>query len=86
MLRSPPQRLEVKVTPIVVVWGPGGLRLDQGWEEVGGVLVCEGRKEKLWLPQLGGSQLDDATIERVTEVLASQLSRQIDQSVHTNSR
>jgi len=86
MLRSPPQRLVVKVTPVVVVWGPGGLRLDRGWQEVGGVLVCDGRREKLWLPQLGGSQRDEVTIERVTEVLASQLSRQVDQSNLANSR
>lgn len=86
MLRSPPQRLEVKVTPVVVMWGPGGLRLDRGCEEVGGVLVCEGRREKLWLSQLSGSQLDDSTIERVTEVLASQLARQVDQTNLTTSR
>jgi hypothetical protein len=87
MLRSPPHRLDVKVIPVVVIWGPGGLRLDRGWEDVGGgVLVCEGRREKSWLPQLGGSQLDEVTIERVTEVLASQLSRQVDQSNLANSR
>jgi Nuclease-related domain len=82
LLRYGNQRFEVSVMPVVVIWGPGGLNLDDGWAEVDGVLVCEGCREKDWVPQLAGSTLNLSEIEAITSVLENQVSRQVNQPIH----
>jgi hypothetical protein len=78
LLRLGGQRLDVNVTPVVVIWGPGGLRLDQGSTEIDGVLVCEGRRHRDWLRQLDGPALDPRQVEDIIRMLEDQVTRQID--------
>jgi hypothetical protein len=80
ILRHGPQRFGVTVQPVVVLWGPGGLKLDQGWTTVDGVLICEGRRQKSWLRQLEGSVLDQATVGQVEGALEGRIPRQVDLS------
>jgi hypothetical protein len=81
MLRHGHQQFDVTVQPVVVLWGPGGLRLDQGWMTVDGVLVCEGRRQKSWLRRLDCTVLDQPMVEQVTGALVDQITRQVDQPV-----
>ena len=69
LLRRDRPDLDVAVHPMVVLWGPGGLRLDAGWTTVDGVLVCEGRSEERWLGQLHGPELDRSTVDRLCDAL-----------------
>jgi hypothetical protein len=78
LLRHGPQQFDVTVRPVVVLWGPGGLRLDQGCITVDGVLVCEGRRQKSWLHQLDDSILDQPAVEEIHGVLVGQVTRQVD--------
>jgi hypothetical protein len=77
MLHYASHGFDVIVQPVIVVWGPGGLALDEGWTKVDGVLVCEGRKKELWLGQLDGSELDQSAVPRVTNALARQVADQV---------
>jgi hypothetical protein len=78
LLRHGAQRFGITVQPVVVLWGPGALHLDQGWTTVDDVLVCEGRKEKSWLMQLSRTSLDQDAVAAITEVLEDQVGRQVD--------
>ncbi len=79
LLGDSPGRIAVTVKPVVVVWGPGGPRLDAGWATVAGVLVCEGRQEEQWLNHLDGTVLSQRTVELVTDQLMGLLTHHIDQ-------
>jgi len=81
LLRHGPQQFDVAVQPVVVLWGPGGLRLDQGWTTVDGVLVCEGRRQRSWLRQLDGLVLDQPMVEKIQGALVGQVTRQVDQPI-----
>jgi len=79
LLRDSPDHLDVTVHPVVVVWGPGGPHLDDGWAEVDGTLVCRGGKDTAWLEHMEGTELDRRSVERITDVLADQGRRTTDQ-------
>lgn len=81
MLADSPERIDITVQPVVVVWGPGGPRLDGGWATVAGVLVCEGRQEEQWLNHLDGAVLSQRTVELVTDQLMGLVTHRIDQPV-----
>ena len=76
LLRHGPPYVDATVRSVVVLWGPGSMHLDQGCATVGGVLVCEGRKKKMWLGRLDGSVLDQAMVEAIAGVLEQQVGRQ----------
>ena len=75
MLRYGPQRFDVTVHPVVVMWGRGRVQLDRGWEPVGDVLLCDGPKSDLWLDQLDGDPLDLDTVQSIEGVLLAYLDR-----------
>jgi len=75
-----PEHLDVTVHSVVVVWGPGSLHLDDGWAEVDGTLICEGGKDEAWLKRIEGTELDRRSVDRITDVLASQGRRKTDRS------
>lgn len=64
---------DATVRPMVVVWGPGGLALEDGWAVTDGVLVCEGRKAEQWLAQLDGPVMGQQTVDRLVRALTRQL-------------
>ena len=80
LLLDSPEHLVVTVHPVVVVWGPGGLHLDDGWTDVNGTLICEGGKGATWLEHIEGTELDRRSVDRITEVLANQGRRKTDRS------
>lgn len=76
MLRHGPERFDVTVHPVVVIWGRGRVRFDQGWMLVGDVLLCDGPESDLWLKELDRETLDQATAEAVEATLLTYLERQ----------
>ncbi len=78
LLRHGPQRFDVTVVPVVVIWGPRSPELDQGWANVDGVLVCEGRRVDAWVPRLTGNAIERSEFEAIACVLEEQVSRQIE--------
>lgn len=82
LLRHGPKRFDIKVKPVVVIWGPGAMSLDEGWTVVDGVLVCEGRRDDSWVQQLTGHTMERSEIESIAEVLEEQITRQVDQPTH----
>jgi len=82
LLRYGARRLDVEVRPAVVIWGPGAPHLELGWTIVDGVLVCEGR-QNAWVRQLTGSTIERSEIEAIAEVLGGQVTRQVDQPIHS---
>ena len=79
LLREGQQHLnvDVEVRPLIVIWGSGGLNLHQGSTDIDGVLVCEGRRQKDWLPQLEGTvRLSPASVDHITRTLEHQVSPQ----------
>jgi len=76
-LRHGPPGLEVEVRPVVVIWGPGRIKFKEGWEQIDGVLVCNGPMAQSWLPQLDVSHLDHTEICTIANALNSRASRQI---------
>jgi len=76
-LRHGPLGMEVEVRPVVVIWGPGRIKFKEGWEQVDGVLVCDGPMDQRWLPQLDVSHLDQSTIDDIATALTRQASRQV---------
>jgi hypothetical protein len=76
LLQYGPQRFEVEVTPVVVTWGPGSVCLDSGWTTVDGVLVCEGRRDHLWMRQLEGTLIAPTQVEAIASALEAQVDRQ----------
>jgi len=79
LLRDSPEHLDVVVHPVVVVWGPGGPDLDDGWTDVDGTLVCRGGRDTAWLEHMEGTELDRRSVDRITDVLADQGRRVTDQ-------
>lgn len=79
LLRHGPERFDVTVSPVVVIWGPHTLNLERGWTVVDGVLVCEGRHKKSWIRQLSGYTIEPAEVEAISCVLDKQVVRQVDQ-------
>jgi Nuclease-related domain len=82
MLRYGRQRFDVTVRPVVVIWGQGGLCLEDGWIDVEGTIVCEGRQNKLWLQRLQNGLLGSSVIEEMSAVLRNQVDRQVSTSQH----
>lgn len=78
LLRYGPERFDVVVHPVVVLWGPGAPSLTQGWAEVDGVFVAEGRCRRKWLQQLNRSAFERTLVESVTRTLEAQLVRQVE--------
>jgi hypothetical protein len=78
LFRYGPERFDVVVHSVVVLWGPGAPSLTQGWVEVDGVLVAEGRCRWKWLRQLNRSALERPLVESVTRTLEAQLVRQVE--------
>ena len=78
LLRYGPTRMNVAVRPVVILWGPGAPTLADGFAEVAGVLVFEGRKSRKWLPSLGTSNLAPGVADRAKDVLRDQLHRQVE--------
>ena len=73
MLRYGPQRFDITVRPVVVMWGRGRIQLDRGWELVGGVLLCDGPKSDLWLKELDRDSLDQDSALSIEGVLLAYL-------------
>jgi len=80
LLLDCPEHLDVTVHPVVVVWGPGGLHLDEGWAEVDGTLICEGGRDAEWLHHIEGTELDRRSVDRITDVLANRGRRKGDRA------
>ena len=78
LLRYGPERFDVVVHPVVMLWGPGAPSLAQGWVEVDGVLIAEGRCRRKWIRQLNRSALERPLVESVTRTLEAQLNRQVE--------
>jgi hypothetical protein len=86
LLRHGLPHVDATVRPVVVLWGPGRVRLDHGWSEVNGVLVCDGPGKKLWLKKLAGQVIGRTEVEAIANVLEERVTSQIDppiQSVHS---
>lgn len=79
LLRDSPEHLDVVVHPVVVVWGPGGPDLDNGWTDVDGTLVFRGGRDTAWLEHMEGTELDRRSVDRIADVLAVQGRRVTDQ-------
>ena len=79
LLHDSPDHLDVVVHPVVVVWGPGGPHLEDGWADVDGTLVCSGGSGTAWLEHMEGTELDRRSVERITDVLANKGRRATDQ-------
>jgi hypothetical protein len=77
MLRYGPGRFNVTVRPVVVMWGPGRVRMYRGWQMVSDVLLCDGPESDQWLPELDGGVLDQETIEGIEGYLLNHLERQV---------
>lgn len=73
MLRYGPQRFDVTVHPVVVMWGRGRVQLERGWELVGDVLLCDGPKSDLWLKELDRDSLDQDSAQSIEGVLLAYL-------------
>ena len=70
--------VEVVVRPMVVMWGPGRVRPDLGWQEVGDVLLCDGPEADRWLRELDGDKLDQDTVAMIETYLMGHLTAQSD--------
>jgi hypothetical protein len=86
MLRFGPERFDVTVHPVVILWGPGAPQMSQGWAEVDGVLIAEGRCRRKWIRQLNRSALQRPLVESVTRTLEAQLNRQVERPKVTPTR
>jgi hypothetical protein len=76
LLRSGAQRFDVDVRPVLVIWGPGGVRLDRGSTDIDGVMVCEGRRHKDWVRQLECPiHLDPSSVNAITRALEGHFAR-----------
>jgi hypothetical protein len=73
MLRHGRQRFDVTVHPVVVIWGPGRVRIDHGWEVVGDVMLCDGPKSDLWLQELDEDSLDQGVVDGIEGFLLAYL-------------
>ena len=60
------------------MWLQVELLATEGWVEVDGVLVAEGRRQRKWLRQLNRSDQEQPLVESVTRTLEAQLVRQVD--------
>jgi hypothetical protein len=76
LLRHGTEHLDLRVHPVVIIWGPGGITLDNGWVMVDNVLVCEGRRSASWLDELNRSSLTTAEVEACSKALLKQFSKQ----------
>jgi hypothetical protein len=67
LLRHGKARLDVQVRPMVVLWGPGTPSIPGGRQEINGVIVCEGRRQRRWKPatQDNGITMEDRNIAAV---------------------
>ncbi len=78
LLRTGSHRLDVEVRPVVVIWGPGGVRMDGGSTDIDGVMVCEGRRHRDWVRQLDNpTRLDAASVCAITRSLEEHLDRRV---------
>ena len=75
MLRYGPERFDVTVRPVVVIWGRGRVKLDGGCELVGDVLLCDGPGSDQWLEGLDGASLDQGTVDAIERELLAYLER-----------
>ncbi len=82
LLRHGPQRFDVIVKPVVVIWGPGSPRLEGGSTEVDEVLICEGRRHADWIRRLAGSMLASPEIGAITSILEERVTRQVEPPIH----
>jgi len=78
LLRYGRSRLDVEVRSVVIMWGPGAPPLPDGWIDVAGVTVCEGRRSRKWLPRLDERHLEPEIADRAESVLRAQLDRQVE--------
>jgi Nuclease-related domain len=79
LLRRGPQRFDVEVRPVLVIWGPGGVMLDRGSTDIDGVMICEGRRHRDWVRQLEGpTHLDLSSVDAITRALEDLLARPAD--------
>ena len=67
---------DVKVRPMVVIWGPGRVKIDQGWQMVNDVMLCDGPEDDWWLRELDGEVLDQELIDRIEGYLVGHLEAQ----------
>ena len=77
MLRYGRERFDVTVRPVVVIWGPGRRQIDQGWQLVDGVLLCDGPDSERWLRELDVQVLDSEYVGRIEKVLIGHVERQV---------
>jgi Nuclease-related domain len=78
------QQFDIEVQPVVVIWGSGGLELDQGSTDIDGVLVCEGRRHREWVRRLdGAAHLSPTSVDAITRTVEEQLVGQLDPAVPT---
>lgn len=81
LLRYGRSRLDVDVRPMVILWGPGAPTLPDGWVDVAGVTVCEGRRSRKWLRYLDARRVEPATANEAKHILRAQLDKQVERRV-----
>jgi hypothetical protein len=77
MLKYGRERFDVRVRPVVVIWGPGRVKMDQGWQMVDGVLLCDGPEHRRWLRELDGQVLDQELIGGIERLLGGYVEGQV---------
>ncbi len=76
MLRFGKERFDIRVQPLVVLWGPGAPKIDRGICGVSDVLVAEGRSSGHWVDKLDGAALPPDLVGHVQQTLQEQADRQ----------
>ena len=77
MLKYGSGRFDVTVLPVAVIWGPGRIKMDGGWQMVDGVLLCDGPENEQWLGELGGQVLDLEVVGKIQEFLVGHVEGQV---------
>jgi hypothetical protein len=76
-LRTGKDRFEIPVQPVVVIWGPGCPDIRCGSVIVNEVIVAEGYRRKMWLPDLDRNPLSRKTVRAVAKKLESELASRV---------
>ncbi len=76
LLRSAAWQFDVDVRPVLVIWGPGGVRIDRGSTDIDGVMVCEGSRHRDWVRQLECPiRLNPPSVDAIAQAVEEHLAR-----------
>lgn len=82
LLRYGRDQLDLKVVPVVVLWGAGVPRIPGGHRYIDGTLVCEGRNRRGWLPELDRPSVATEVWGKAADLLGNQRDRQQPEASH----